>query len=142
VYAGRLLLEEVTPRSPHAERREAAQRVVEYLADREGQDAALDRADVLRLAEERTGYDAGTLTEAVALRRTNRRREEAATALDRAIAQAQSARRDGTDAAAVAAALSAELGRLQVQLATTVSLAPTSADSSPRPTDSRQERGA
>ncbi len=142
VYAGRLLVDTVTPRSPHAERREAAQRVVEYLADREGEDAALDRADVLRLAEERTGYDAGTLTEAVALRRTNRRREEAATALDRAIAQAQSARRDGTDAAAVAAALSAELGRLQVQLATTVSSAPTSADSSPRPTGSRQERGA
>ncbi len=142
VYGGRLLLDTVTPHSPHVERREAAQRVVAYLADHEGEDAALDTADVLRVAEERTAYDAGTLTEAVAARRTNRRREEAATALDRALAQAQNARRDGAEAAVVIAALAVELTRLQAQLATTGSLTPASADSSPRPTGSRQERGA
>jgi len=127
VYAGRLLLDEVTPHSPHAERREAAQRVVEYLADHEGQDAALDRADVLRLAEERTAYDVDTLSEAVAARRTARRREAAAAALDRALAQAQSARRDGTDAPAVIATLAVELARLQAQLATTASPPPATA---------------
>lgn len=116
VYAGEVLLQDVTPESPDPKRREAVDRVLGLVEKLRGAEAGLDREDLLRLAVERTGYSLETLAEQAEALASLRRREERERDLDDLLEQARTARteKNGT-ALEVARSLSERLASLQAQ---------------------------
>ena len=79
LYYGDHLLAGVTPEGPEREKRDAANRVLDFSANLRGERASLDAEDLLKLASERTGYTYETLRalDTTARERVARERAEA-----------------------------------------------------------------
>jgi len=95
VHKGVVALGGVTPDSLPKERREAAGRVLDVVAELHGAAAALDRDDLLALAEERTGYSREALDELADERMAQRRKERRERGLDALYREAQQRRQRG-----------------------------------------------
>jgi DNA primase len=72
IHEAGLILEGVTPESPDSVRRESVASILDLLDTLQGPTADLDREDVLRLTEERTGYPYETVRQVDGRRRADR----------------------------------------------------------------------
>ena len=116
VYAGEVLLQDVTPESPDPKRREAVALVLGLVEKLRGAEAGLDREDLLRLAVERTGYSFEALEEQAEALASLRRREERERDLDEILEEARTARTEKKGTALEVARTTAErLASLQAQ---------------------------
>lgn len=108
VYLGLDLLGDVTPVSVDRERREAADRVLDFTADLRGERAALDTEDLFRLAADKTGYSFEVLHEMGLSARERRERERAELEVKSAARELQAALgKPGADVLELAADFSA-----------------------------------
>jgi len=89
VYRARALLESVTPASPDLDRRDAVERVLEYVTSLRGACSELDKEDALRLLAERTGYSWEALAELAREHEIRHAKEEAERTLKNALRSAQ-----------------------------------------------------
>ncbi len=113
LFQARLLLDGITPRSSHAQRRLAVDAVLHLDRSLQGARAALDREDVLQLTARFTGYSYETLAALAEDWATRQAREHLEKQVDTALRDAQKQRAAREPALRVLEALSGEVAALR-----------------------------
>lgn len=111
-YRAQSIIGNVSTDSPDVDRRRVVDEVLSFETTLRGPRAGLDREDVLRLLEEKTGYSAATLADMAEGLDALRRKEKAEKDLDDALRRAQD--RGDRSALDVVRDLSTDLATLQV----------------------------
>ena len=112
-YKARTLLEGVDPEAPVSRRREAVERVIDFVAGLRHETAGLDREDVLRETAERTGYSKEELSGIAEKGILTRQRHDAERSLKAAVKNAENALARGESPADVARTLIVDVAHVK-----------------------------